>query len=133
MFTSIHKTIIAVFGLVSLSLTMAPNSYAHTPKDFKYNGQYYSVAVLDGAGNDRIIQITTNARTEGGSYRTIHRQYSGSCSGNQYSFLGEHETNQSGVVIYFNEAMNKNTKPSILSMDSDAGKLVKAGFDAVCK
>jgi hypothetical protein len=133
MFTSIHKTIITVFGLVSLGLTMAPNSYAHTPKDFKYNGQYYSAAVLDGAGNDRVIQITTTGRTEGGSYRTIHRQYAGSCGGNQYSFLGEHETNKLGVVIYFNKEMNKSTKPSILSTDSDAGKLVKAGFDAVCQ
>jgi len=34
MFSSIHKTTIAFFGLVFFSLTMAPNSYAHTSKDF---------------------------------------------------------------------------------------------------
>jgi hypothetical protein len=112
---------------------MAPNSYAHTPKDFKYNGQYHSVAVLDGAGDERIIQITSTGKTEGGSYRTIYRQYSGSCGGSQYSFLGEHETNREGVVIYFNEAMNKNSTKTTLSTDSGAGKLVKAGFDTVCK
>lgn len=133
MFTSIHKTTTTFFGLVFCGLTIAPNSYAHTPKDFKYNGQYHSVAVLDGAGDERIIQITTTARTEGGSYRTIHRQYAGACGSNKYSFLGEHETNREGVVIYFNEAINKNSTKTTLSTDSGVGQLVKAGFDTVCK
>ncbi|MFB2938088.1 hypothetical protein ACE1B6_22805 [Aerosakkonemataceae cyanobacterium BLCC-F154] len=124
------KLLIATFGTVGITLTLATLTEAQsTTKTFRYNNQTYTVRVIQGAGDERVIEIGVNAPTESGDRSlTTYRQYSGSCSGSQYSFLGEHGEDRNGVVRFSNPQSSR----TIIKVSDGAGKVVQQGFKTAC-
>jgi hypothetical protein len=122
--------LIIALGTIGIVLSLPNLIAAQSPiKNFRYNNLTYTVRVIQVTGNQRVIEIGVNAPTDSGDRSwTTYRQYSGSCGGSQYNFLGEHSTDRNGVVRF----SNPQPPGTIIKTSQDAGRLVKRGFDTAC-
>lgn len=125
------KLLIITLGTVGIALTFPSLNAAQSPiRTFRYNNLTYTVRVIRGTGNERVIEIGVNAPTDSGDRSwTTYRQYSSRCGASQYNFLGEHSKDRNGVVRF----SNPQPPGTIIKASQDAGQVVKRGFDTACR
>lgn len=121
--------IVTIFATPALSLPLISSS-----KPFTYKNTTYSVRTITASGEGAIIEVGFEGTDESGQNSIIYRQYRvlNSCrnprSLSTYGFLGEHQINDYGVVIFSNPQPENTTIPA----NSGIGKVVGAAFTASC-
>ncbi len=126
----VQVSLTTIWALPALTQPLVSSS-----KPFTYDNRTYTVRTIMASGEGAVIEVGFRGADESGEVSTIYRQYRvlNSCRNprtlNTYGFLGEHQVNDFGVVVFSNPQPEGGKIPA----NSGIGKVVGAAFTASCR